>query len=333
MAEEVFGKAGLNVVFTLMETLREIYRHIDPERVGGEIVVYSCVPPSAPRVSGDGSRHTDFAASANLQITDLWLEICADGLAYPREPAQNLGSLAEIAIVYRYSNCHEEFRAGPHQKEVPRYDPSARSQFAVPTLHNVREALLSYARENIRFSTCYLFKKVWHDENRLYFKAGPESIMRDSLTQFLNNRLGAEFNVWPEQNVNEKNPVDIRLQPRFHDNRLILIEIKWLGNSVSEDGAVTAEYRTYRAQEGADQLSEYLDEQMRSAPGNVIQAYYIMIDGRRRGLADPCVGTPTIDRANGLYYEMREIAFDPVRHNRPGFGEPYRMFAAPVCRD
>ena len=76
------------------------------------------------------------------------------------------------------------------------------------------ERLQRYARENVRESTCYVFRKVWQDDNRLFFKAGPESLMRDSLLQFLSNRLGGNHDVWPEQKVNEKHPVDIRVQTR-----------------------------------------------------------------------------------------------------------------------
>ena len=173
-------------------------------------------------------------------------------------------------------------------------------------------------------STCYIFHQAWHDANRLFFVAGPESLIRNSLTQFLRNRLGGNHDVWPEQNVNEKNPVDIRVQPRFFSNRLMLIEIKWLGDSVANDGHITATHRDRRAQEGADQLAGYLDKQRRSAPTSVIQGYYVIIDGRRRNLPVRAVPAITITRADGLHYEVQALSFNPAPHlTRPDFDYAY----------
>ena len=233
--------------------------------------------------------------------------------------------------MYRYSAGHEEFLAGSQRKPVLRLDPSARSQFSVPTFSNLREALQHYARENVRESTCYVFHHVWRDHNRLFLTAKPEAIMRNSLTQFLRNRLDAEHDVWPEQNVDESHPVDVQVKPRFSNNRLMLIEIKWLGWSVAADGHVTARHGNPRAQEGADQLAQYLDDQLRFAPSNVIQGYFVIIDGRRHDLREGATG---ISRANGLYFEDKELTFNPAHHEtRRDFDAPYRMFARPICDD
>jgi hypothetical protein len=213
---------------------------------------------------------------------------------------------------------------------------AARSQFSVPTFSNLREALQRYARENVRESTCYVFRKIWKDENRLFLITLPESLMRDSLMQFLNNRMGGDHDVWPEQKVNERHPVDIRVQPRFQTNRLMLIEIKWMGDCANSEGRVTWQPRDARAQEGATQLAEYLDEQRRTAPSHVIQGYYVIIDARRRNLPENAVNPGTITQADGLYYEGRDVAFDPAPHltrNPADFDPPYRMFARPVCSD
>jgi hypothetical protein len=155
--------------------------------------------------------------------------------------------------------------------------------------------------------------------------------MRNSLTQFLRNRSGGEHDVWPEQVVDESHPVDIRVQPKFGNNRLMLIEIKWLGYSVADDGHITARHKEPRAQEGADQLAQYLDDQRRSAPSHVVQGYYVIIDGRRENLQQ---GAATVARTDGMHYETRELTFQPAQHvQRRDFDPPYRMFAAPVCTD
>ena len=335
MVQEVFGDAGLNAVFKVMETVHALYQHVDPERIRGQVIVFKAACPVDQGVPSPVGPAADFAGIANEVIGDLCFEVAADGRPYAYTlGTATLETLASTSVVYYYHDTHEEFLAGSQRKSVPRYDRSARSQFSVPTFSNLRDALLNYSSENVRESTCYIFRRVWHDGNRLFLIAGPESLIRDSLTQFLRNRIGGDHDVWPEQNVNEKNPVDIRVQPRFSNNRLMLIEIKWLGDSVAEDGHVTAKHRDRRAQDGADQLAEYLDEQRRSAPSRVIQGYYVIIDARRKNLPDHAATMTTITRVNGLHYEGQVLSFDPAHHSdRTDFEEPYRMFARPVCCD
>jgi hypothetical protein len=334
MCQEVFGDAGIDAVIKVMEAVRELYKHVDLERVTGQIIVFQVVQhgdAASPPITSAAS----FAGLATQVLGDLCFEVAADGRPYERILGTTTKEdLAENAVVYHYRALHEEFLAGSQRKSVPRYDPSARSQFSVPTFSSLRDALQNYASENVRESTCYIFRKVWYDANRLFLIGGPESIIRDSLMQFLRNRLGGDHDVWPEQNVNEKNPVDIRVKPRFNNNRLMLIEIKWLGDSVAEDGHRTAQHREPRAQKGADQLAEYLDEQRRSAPTSVIQGYYVIIDARRKNLPYQAAQMTTITRGDGLYYESQSLSFDPAPHlTRTDFDEPYRMFAQPVCCD
>jgi len=270
MAQRVFGDAGLNAVYKVMETVKALYQQVELERIIGQVIVFQRIYTGDQKATLPVGPAADFASLPTEHIEDLCFEVSSDGRPY----TCTLGTitreeLAKTAVVYYYHCAYEEFLAGSQCKSVPRYDPSARSQFSVPTFSNLRDALQNFASENVRESTCYIFRQVWHDANRLFLIAGPESRMRDSLTQFLRNRLGGDHDVWPEQNVNEKNPVDIRIKPRFSNNRLMLIEIKWLGDSVASDGHVTAKHRDSRAQEGADQLAKYLDEQRQSAPTSV----------------------------------------------------------------
>lgn len=333
MVQAVFGEAGVDAVFQIMETAKTLYKHVELERVSGSVVIYQIVSsPGAPPTPLSAGPAADFPGLSNLPLGDLVLEITADGRAYTRTlSGRTVEDLAQSAVVYRYSAGHEEFLAGPQRKAVLRLDSSARSQFSVPTFSNLREALQHYARENVRESTCYIFKYVWHDSNRLFFKAKPEATIRNSLTQFLRNRLGADHDVWPEQNVDESHPVDIRVKPQFSNNRLMLVEIKWLGWSAAGDGHITARHGTLRAQEGADQLAQYLDDQLHFAPSHVVQGYFVIIDGRRHDLHE---GDTTISTANGMYFEGEDLTFDPARHEiRNDFDPPYRMFARPICDD
>jgi hypothetical protein len=333
MAEAVFGKPGIDAIFEIMDTAKLLYKHVEPERIAGTVVIFKTIPAqeSIPSTS-QSERPADYVSLANLTIIDLALEIGSDGRAYQRTlDVTQLDTLAANSVIYRSQGGQEEFLAGVERKPVVRMDTAARSQFSIPTFSNLREALQHYASENIRESTCKLFSQAWQDDNRLFFKAKPEAKMRDSLTQFLRNRLGGDHDVWPEQIVDESHPVDIRVQPKFTNNRLMLIEIKWLGYSVADDGHITARHKEPRAQEGATQLAQYLDDQLRTAPSHIVQGYYVIIDGRRENLRE---GVTSISRSDGLHYETKDITFSIAPHKtRRDFDQPYRMFARPVCCD
>lgn len=332
IAQAVFGNEGIDAIFRLMEMAKALYRHVEPERVSGEIVMFRRLAPQNAASARTSVLPIDFAQLSNKDIDNLVLEVADDGNAYAASlVGTSLEQLATEALVYRYHNGAEEFLAGTERRAVERLDLAARSQFSVPTFLDLRDALQRYHAENITESTCYIFQQVWSHENRIFFVAGPEELMRRSLTQFLRNRLSGEHDVWPEQNVNEKNPVDIRVMPRFNNNRLMLIEIKWVGDSVAADGHFTAQPRDAYAQKGSDQLARYIDEQRKFAPTRTLRGYFVIIDGRR---ANARRGMTTISKADGLHYENIEINLDPAYHNtRDDFEPPYRMFARPVCSD
>lgn len=332
MVERVFGKDGVDAVFLLMDAAKKIYQHVEPERVSGRLVLFKAIGKDQSKETGLAEAAVNLAGLSNRSIGDLVLEFDSQGMAYFRDVDSSIPEeLAKAAVVYVWQGGKEEFLAGQERKSVIRLDAVARSQFAVPTLSNLREALQRYAAENVLESTCFIFDQVWSDSTtRLFLKRGPEATMRRSLTQFLRNRLGADHDVWPEQNVNEKNPVDIQVIPRFSSNRVMLIEIKWLGWSVKETGDVTARHDSPRAQEGAVQLAEYLDDKRRFAPTSVVHGYYVIIDCRRKDLKK---GMVEISAADGCFYETKEIEFDPAPHeSRRDFDPPYRMFARPICK-
>ncbi len=207
-------------------------------------------------------------------------------------------------------------------------DMSADSQFAVPTFFTLREALNAYATEQIRHSSCPLFSEAWQDKNRLFFKPGPEAIMRNSLTHFLKARLGASYEVRPEQVMDESHPVDIKVT-YTPGKRLMIIEIKWIGDSRKSDPARILSHRDARAIDGAQQICGYLDQNQSQAPTHITQGYYVIVDARRKGLR---ADSAEINRVDGLHYANVEINFDREYHrSRVDLDPPYRMFAEPLC--
>ena len=328
--EAIFGTAGVDAMCKVMRTAQNVYAHIELERFAGTLVIFQ-------RVSNDSSNTVAFgqpivlATLANSTVAQIVLETNEVGIVClrPDLDQSDMEALAQSAVVYRYSNGKEEFFAGTERMDVFRIDPVALSQFSIPTFATLRKALQHYSSDSVRESTCLIFRKIWKDTNRLFLKVKPEATMRDSLTQFLKNRLGADYDVMPEQNVDESHPVDIRICTRLVNSRLALIEIKWLGDSATEDGQITVSYRDARAQKGADQLAGYIDKQNQSTPSRVCHGYYVIIDARRKGLVEE---TTRIAKGDGLYYENKRLNFNPAHHeSRKDFDEPYRMFARPIC--
>src|ERR1043165_8123216 len=104
MAQEVFGAAGLDAVFSVMETVQALYREVDPERINGQVTVFRVIGSPTPEgVLPLVGVAADFAALANQTIDDLCFEVSSDGQAYVRPSSDiRLEELASRAVVYHY---------------------------------------------------------------------------------------------------------------------------------------------------------------------------------------------------------------------------------------
>jgi len=330
MVAKVFGDSGVAGLFCILETIRELYRHVEPERVKGQVIVFfplsklGCVlPASTGELCGNLSLLVPQANSGIL------LEVRSDGRRYSHPPhSKSTSELAHTAVVYEYRDGEESFFAGTESKQMIKLVATARSQFAVPTFFNLREALKEYALSFVRYCGCPILKGIWADAHRLFLKPAPEGEMRRSLTHFLKVRLGASYEVRPEQVMDESHPVDIKVT-FSPTNRLMILEIKWMGDSLNEKGNIGTQHRDARAKEGAEQLAGYLDQNRVQAPLHVTHGYYVIVDARRRGLR---ANSSNISRDDGLYFADKEVSFDPEYHRiREDFDPPYRMFAEPEC--
>jgi hypothetical protein len=328
MAEVVFGTSGVDALFQIMEVLWRVYRHVEPTRLAGPVIVYRVVESSAPTpFVKQATSCSDMNLLIDKMSAGFALEVQASGdiLLHGWE-AVNIDELRRVAVVYELRAGQESFLAGDQQKQVIKLDRAAVSQFSVDTFNTLREALRAYAGERIRHSSCPMFDRAWADPNRLFFHAAPEEEMRQSLTEFLKVRLGGEYEVRPEQVMDESHEVDIKVT-QVLGNRLGIIEIKWLGDSKAASGKLTS-HRDDRARKGARQLSDYLDQNKVQAPRHIANGYYVIIDARRRGLREDSM---TISKQDALHYENLEIAFDPKFHEfRDDYDPPFRMFAEPL---
>jgi hypothetical protein len=174
----------------------------------------------------------------------------------------------------------------------------------------------------------------------VYFFVGggkdlPESYLQESLNHFLTVILkvhlrGAKL-VLREFNVVDKNkrPVDIAIY-WGEANRMALIEIKWLGKSKHQDGTLSTTYTNSQVNKGLLQLKGYFDTAQKNSPETIIQAYLVMIDGRRNNTNEYM---QKISFKDGMHFASIELVIAKDRqyfNDQPGFNPPIRMFAAPI---
>ncbi len=328
-----YGDDGVAALRSLLEILHDLYRHVDPDVVKGSIIVFGSVDITSV-IKDDWPSLRDIAYAAQEcplqnEADSLSVEVCSDrSLRYARNAELDLKLLSEEAIVYVYRNRQDAFVIRGETCEIPNPYAGYASIFSVPTFSELRDALEDYKRRIVRTCNCEILSHSWQGGGvgpRLFFVHGPEEAMRKSLAQFLNAVL-RETEVAQEQNVDETHPVDIKITWMLC-NRIALIEVKWLGKSVAPDGHRTADHGPARANTGARQLAEYIDEAYQRTPLHLRRGYLVVIDGRRRNLYD---GRISIDRENGLWYQDQEITYEPAYHrDRTDFEEPIRMFAEP----
>lgn len=203
------------------------------------------------------------------------------------------------------------------------------SPFALPYFRELETALQDYYTYKARDSSCPHLSLAWADENRIALSNKPEKHMRRSLHDFLSTRLrDAEPVVLQEQTVNETEPVDIRVQ-WLDSRRISLIEVKWLGDSVSADGAsMSTPYRDARAKEGYQQALDYMSQQRATLPDHILRSRLVVFDARRAGvrLTDP----GTFECSDPWAFLASEVDYEAVRTDDPGMEEPIRYFLHPV---
>lgn len=329
MVVKEHGDAGGRVIRSLMAALHEIYRFVEPHECRGKIVVFQQVDTSQPGIEGPPSSIAELGDLRGRTEEGFVLEITASG-RFRLWPSAGVDPavLSQHAVVYFYDNGAEHFYAGGESRAVPNVYPGSQSLFAIPTFEELRDALIYYRGRMVRTSWCRVFRNVWFDDNRLFFREQPEATIRRSLEQCLVSTLRGSAEVRPEQNVDESHPIDIRVTFQL-TNRVALVEIKWLGKSKHPDGTLATQYSAARARQGARQLADYLDANHQYAPQELARGYLVVIDGRRWGLNEH---STTVSQEHGFRYANQEIAFKPDYHKARGdFEGPLRMFAEPVC--
>jgi len=249
----------------------------------------------------------------------------------------DLKTLAQTCLVYRYESETERIMAKEFNDFIPKLSSVMKSNFAKPTLASLEDALERYGLQMALHSKCKILAAIWEDGvdgSRLILVNRPEKFMRDSLVQALSCLLTTDATVRPEHNTDETKPVDIRVD-WFSSKAAAIIEIKWLGKSLAKSRSNTGsanptytEYGLARAQDGASQLADYLDRDVRHANStNSTQGYLVIFDARRKHAKTP---NEALSKKDALHFANANIDYEPdYAKNRSDFAPPYRFFLTP----
>lgn len=327
------GSAGVVIFKNLLEKLTEIYRFLEIENFE-EIVVFSPLRqfgnlefafPSTPTLVDDPKRFAQFSSkNLTIKIED------GEEIKVWENFIPNSKTLKGAFLVYHYTQGSESLRCKKRDMPLCKI-PGTVSHFSPATFKDLRSALEDYKDKRARSSSCKILSTAWFNpKNRIFFNPGPETKMRESLEQFLGDRLRGNVEVRPEQVVGDSRPVDIKITWLL-TNKLALIEIKWLGKSIKSLGGPIVEHSESRALQGARQLATYLDSNRTKASEQITKGYLVIFDARRKRTNS---NSTSVNYKDGFHYKNTEITFNPEYHkirSHKDFDLPIRMFLEPIC--
>jgi len=343
-AEKAFGEEGAAAVRELMDSVKLIFQRCPPENLEGTLTVVRGIgaSPVSPTIAclGEVGILIDYAAVGSALANaskgpHAVVEICADGSFrhLVLQQKSDLAVLASSALIYHYDIGIDRIIGKGFDVVVPKVSSLLRSSFATPTLSSLEDALTRYAKEMALETQCQILADVWEggvDGPRLVLRNRPESTMRNSLVQAL-TLMTRDTSVRPEQNTDETKPVDIRVE-WFGSGASALIEVKWLGRSTAKSKTpgsepTYTEYGPPRAQDGADQLADYMDRQVRHSNAAAPRGYLVVFDARRKNIRG---ANDRLNRNEAMHYSAEEITYSPDHsESRSDFASPYRFFMNP----
>lgn len=325
--EAQYGARGTELLRLLGEAITQAYRVLAPELLSEGLTMFATLQPGSRPMATIATAECSSAqlagrvhAGATLQaLGDDRFVLCAEQL----DP---LG-LASGALVYRYQDG-DHFVIGGALSKIPQRRPFP-SWWSMPTFFEVEDALCAYREQVAMDCDCDILKdEIWHDSDRRWLLANkPEDAMQRSLWRYLRNVLrGAQRvrEVDREQPVEGRKPPDIKIT-FSESNRIALIEVKWMGASVNEKGTAISGFRPDErsANDGAEQLANYLDANLRRASKHQTMGYLVVFDGRRQNVTF----SGGLTRQQALFYELRDVTYVPdLAAQRNDFAVPLRFF-------
>ena len=314
----VFGEDGSSGLQMLLNSIREFFRTIPPDQVSTKFVfVYRMHSGGVRESQSEMERVATAVRVEDLSGHRRRIENASAILILVRDDGRydlvtpvtvpSLELLSERSLVFVNQGGVDRFIIGGQTRTMPPLVTGAASNFAVATVTDLEEALERYRRDAAEVS-CPILAEIWmggRSGHRLVFRNRPEAVMRRSLELFLNTRIRGDVSVRSEYNTDETRPVDLIVN-WFGSKIRALIEIKWLGDSLTKDsdGTQFTSYRNARAQDGADQLVDYIDRERSTDSSAALKGYLVVFDGRRRKVTSP---TTPVTSEDALYYRDKDV--------------------------
>ncbi|MPY33145.1 hypothetical protein FNH09_18330 [Streptomyces adustus] len=329
VASESLGQSAPVILRNFLPRLKEIHRAVDYESINVALTVfYRTNVDKKPLDHDQAYKVTDAGRLALHNDGVLTVEVGEGGDFWVWKEKYEPAELAHDAVVYHYVPGRvEEFWVNGELGDVPPSVGFARI-FGISKFDDLADCLEHYALKLARPSQCRILADLWREEDRIMWKAAPESTMRDSLVQHLVSSLReGNPDIRPESNVDDRNPVDIEVKWE-NSNRIGLIEIKWLGLSgvLGDKPRITGRHTESRAHEGLRQIAEYLDRTRDRAATYDRRGFLFIFDGRRaRVKAD----SRTLSYQDAWKYQDAHIVFDRDLLGRSDIADPIRCFCEP----
>ena len=340
-ARDAFGEKGEDCLRQLLDCVRTFFQVVPPDGLSTTFVFVYWVRGNGGGTEDGMRRIATSVDRGNLAGYRSRLEgapvvvvgVRSDG-RYDLDAVSTpppLEALSKRSLVFVNENGGvDRVFIGGRSTTLPTLAIGARSNFAVATVSNLREALESY-RQLAAHVKCHILAEVWEggrDGPRLVFRNKPEATMRRSLESFLGVKIEGDVSVRPEHNTDESKPVDLVVD-WFGSKQRALIEIKWMGLSLTADSGKSnfTSFGTSRVGEGANQLSDYLSREQSTDPSVSLLGYLAVFDGRRRNVTDP---TTRIAAADALHYRDQDVHLAAEHASQQtGIAELVRFFLEP----
>ena len=339
-ARDAFGEKGEDCLRRLLDSVRVFFQAVPPDGLSTTFVFVYWVGGHGDGMDEGMTRIATSVEGINLACYRPHLEDASVVVVDVRSDGRyDLGAvttpppfkdLSKQSLVFVNEDGVDQFFIGGRSTTLPQLAMGARSNFAVATVSNLEEALESY-RQVAAHVSCPILSEVWEQGSngpRLVFRNKPEATMRRSLGWFLGVRIEGDVSVRPEHNTDESKPVDLVVD-WFRSKQRALIEIKWLGYSLTadSDGTQFTSYAASRVREGADQLADYVSRERSTDPSVSLLGYLAVFDGRRRNVIDP---TTRIAAADALHYRGKGVPLAPKHASgQTGITALVRFFLEP----
>ena len=202
-ANKAFGEEGVSYLNSLLNGVREFFKAIPPDQLTATFVF------AYPVVEGENGEMgvTTTRIATSLRVDDLpaygkrmedaaavFIKVRKDG-RYDLATSKATPSpeqLSKQSLVFLNEEGIDRFVIGGRSEMMPKLVTGTRSNFAVPTVVGLEEALESYRQDAANVS-CHILEKVWvggRNGPRLVFVSRPEATMRRSLERFLSHEVG-----------------------------------------------------------------------------------------------------------------------------------------------